>query len=191
MAIHIRPDTVAGYGLEARSVADLDAPLAGAGDYGLCQRVLRVLLGRRHDAQEVLLATAVEGEDIGQGRLALREGAGLVEDYGVDARDVLEGGRVLDQDVVPGSYARAHGHGGRGRKAEGVGAGDHDRRDRERHGRYGRGTTEEIPGEEGDYARAHGQDHQVLRGAVGQPLARGLGVLRLLDEVHDLGERGV
>ena len=191
MAIHLRPDAVAGYGLEPRGVADLDAPLAGARDYGLGQRVLGVLLGRGDEPQEVVLAPAIQGEDVGEGGLTLGEGAGLVEDDGVYARYVLEGGRVLDQDVVPRSDAGAYGHGGRGRQAQGVGAGDDDGRDRERHGRYGRSAPEEVPGEEGDDAGADGQDHQVLRGAVGQPLARGLGVLRLLDEVHDLGERGV
>ena len=55
----------------------------------------------------------------------------------------------------------------------------------------GSGATQEVPGEERDDARADGQDHQVLRGPVGQPLAGRLGVLRLLDQVHDLGERGV
>src|SRR5215203_3236945 len=191
MAIHLRPDSVTGYGLEARGVSWLYAPLAGAGDYGLGQRVLRVLLGRGDEPKEVLLAPAVRGEDVGQGRLTLRKGTCLVEDDSVYARDVLEGGRVLDQDVVPGSDARAHGHGGRRRQAEGVGASDHHRRDGERHGRNGRGATEEVPGEEGDDAGADGQDHQVLCGPVGQPLARSLGVLGLLDEIDDLGQRRV
>src|SRR5829696_8243853 len=191
MAIHLRPDAVAGNGLEARGLVCLDSPLAGTGDDRLGQRVFGVPLGWGHEPQQVLLAPAVFGHDIGEGGLSLGEGTGLVEYVGVYARYVLEGRGVLYQYVVPRPDTGTHGHGGRGRKAKGVGAGDDDGRDGERHGRYGRGAPQEVPGEEGDDARSHGQDHKVLGGAVGKPLAWCLGVLGLLDEVHDLGERGV
>ena len=72
-----------------------------------------------------------------------------------------------------------------------VWAGDNHSRDRESHRRDGCCAPQEVPHQEGDDSRPHGEDHQVLSGAVGQPLARRLGVLGLLDEIHDLGERGV
>src|SRR5215211_7477723 len=95
--------------------------------------------------------------------------------------------RMLCLAPMPVPTATAVGH----RQPKCIWAGDDDRRDREGHGRNGRGASEEIPGKVGDDAGADSQDHQVLSGAVGQPLAWGLGVLGLLDEVHDLGQRGV
>src|SRR5215212_1340512 len=191
MSIHLGTDAAAGYGLEAHDVAGLDTPLAGTGNYRFCERVLGARFRRGDEAQKIILAPAVDGRYVGEGGLALRESTRLVEHDGIYARDVLECRGVLDEDVVLRPNARAYRHGGRGRQAQSIGAGDHHRRDRESHRRDGGSATQEVPGEEGDDAGADGQDHQVLSGAVGKPLAGGLGVLRLLDEIHDLGESGV
>src|SRR5215204_4810413 len=104
-----------------------------------------VLLSWGNESQKIILAPAVQGVDVRERGLAFGEGAGLIQDDGFYARDVLQGGCVLDQDVVPRSDAGAYGHGGWGRQAQGVWAGDDDRRDRERHSRYGRCASEKIP----------------------------------------------
>jgi len=141
MTIHLGLDTLAGDRLEPRGFAQLNAPLAGAGDDGLGQRMLGVLLSRGDEAQEIIFPPAAKSEDIREGGRSIGEGAGLVEDDGIYARDVLEGRCVFDQDVVPRTDTRADGHGGRGSQAQGVRASNNDRRDRERHGRYGRSVA--------------------------------------------------
>ena len=50
---------------------------------------------------------------------------------------------------------------------------------------------EQRPGGEGGGAAEQGDEHQPERGPVGQPLPGGLGVLRLLHQRDDLGQRGV
>src|SRR5215203_5632476 len=109
VSIHRGTYAAAGYGLEARGVAGLDTHLAGTSNYRFCERVLGVLLSRGHEAQKIILAPAVNGRYVGEGGLALRESARLVEHNGIGARDVLKGRRVLDQDVVPRPDARADG----------------------------------------------------------------------------------
>ena len=152
--------------------------------------MLRALLGRGDQPQQLLLHRT-RRHHIGQRRLALGERAGLVEHDRRDARDILQCRGILDQDVVPGANAGADRDRRRGRQAQRIGAGDHHRRDREcQRGNRG-GAAEEIPDDEGDDARAHRQNDQILRGPVGQPLPRRLGALRLLHQVHDLRQGGV
>ena len=106
------------------------AALAGGGDDGPGERVLAVGLDAG-DAQDVVLARARRGGDPGDDVGATGEGAGLVEQDGVDRAHALEGEPVLDQDARPGR------HGGRQRdhqrdgEAECVRAGD-DRDDHRR-----------------------------------------------------------
>jgi hypothetical protein len=80
---------VTGYGLKSRGVSRLEAPLASSRHYRFSERVLGVLLCRGDEPQEVVLAPAIQDVDVGERGLALGEGAGLVENDGVYARDVL------------------------------------------------------------------------------------------------------
>ena len=72
------------------------------------------------------------------------------------------------------------------RQPERIGTGDHHGRDRECQRCAKRGAQNEIPDNEGDHAGADGQHDQILRGLVGDTLARCLGVLGLLHQLHNL-----
>ena len=63
---------------------------SGAVDDRLRDRVLAGVLERGSDAEELVAVDAVGGNDIDQGHASGRDGAGLVEDDGVDAPGRLE-----------------------------------------------------------------------------------------------------
>nr|WP_323368430.1 hypothetical protein [Cumulibacter manganitolerans] len=129
-------------------------------------------------------------DDLRDLRLALGQGAGLVEDDGVDAGGGLDRGRVLEQDPAPGAQRGPHHDGGRCGQTEGIGTGDHDDGDGEQQRGLHACPCRE-PDQEGAGAAAQRDEHQPERRPVGQPLSGSLGVLRLLDERDDLGQRGV
>ena len=139
------------------------------------------------DADELTLIEGRQRDHIGHPRLALGERPGLVEHDGLDARGELEARCLLEQDPLFRPHVGGH-HDRRGRgEAERVGARDDDRG-------HGKGQREEHsllrdgePVQERDQARAHRDDHEVVRGAIGDPLS---GCLRALRRFHQTGDPG-
>ena len=91
--------------------------------------------------QHVGRLDAVDGDDVDQLHLPGGDGAGLVEDDGVDHPGRLEHLGALDQHADLGAAASADQEGGRGRETQGAQAGDDE--DRDRGGERGRGA---VPG---------------------------------------------
>ena len=167
-------------------------PRVGGGlDDGLGERVLAVALGGRDEAQHLVLVDAVGGRDGDDLGLAAGQRAGLVEHDGVERGGLLERHRVLEQDAALGAEAGADHDRRRGRQPEGVGAGDDDDGDGEQQRVLDVAADDEVPDDEGQRAADERDEHEPERGPVGQALAGRLGVLRLLDELDDLRERGV
>ena len=77
-------------------------------------------------AQQLALVHAGRGDDLDHLGLAAGEGAGLVEDGGVEAGGLFERDRVLEQHAALGAKAGADHDRGRGGKAERVRTGDDD-----------------------------------------------------------------
>ncbi len=129
-ARHVRADAVAGDGLEAARLCDLEALFAGVGDDGAAEGVLRAELGRRRCCQRLVLGAGAAGrDDLGHPRFALGDGAGLVEDDGGYVLQGLDGRALSDEHAVLRAHAGAH-HEGRGRcKSQCAGAGDNEHRD--------------------------------------------------------------
>ena len=124
MAVHEGDGAVAG------DVAELGGPLGTTprsrrADDGRGQQVLGLVLEPGDQREQLGLVDAVD-DDVGDLRLALGQGAGLVHDDGVDAGRGLEGGGVLDQHAALGAQPGADHDRGRGGQPEGVGAGDDD-----------------------------------------------------------------
>ena len=183
---------MAGDGLEAVGARELAAPRVGRGvDDGLGQRVLAVALGGGDQAQHLVLVDAVGGRDRDDLGLAAGQRAGLVEDDGVERGGLLERHRVLEQDAALGAQAGADHDRRRRRQPERVRAGDDDDGDREQQRVLDVAADDDVPDDEGQRAADERDEHEPERGAVGEPLAGRLGVLRLLDELDDLRERGV
>jgi hypothetical protein len=161
------------------------------GHDGLGERMLGLPLHRGGDRDDVGFRVARgdhDGDDLG---FALGQGAGLVHHDGVDAGGGLDRGGVLDQYPAAGTQPGAHHDRGRGGQTEGVRAGDDHDGDREQQGRLGAAIGEQHPRRERGQPAGKGDQDQPERGPVGQPLAGRLGVLRLLHQPHDLGQRGV
>ena len=80
---------------------------------GAGHRVAERAFGRCHQAQHGVLRERTIAGDAGDARRAEGERAGLVEHYRVDAGEILEHARALDEDVVaPGLADRRHDRGG-------------------------------------------------------------------------------
>ncbi len=177
--------------LEGGRIGNRQSTRARAIDDGLRQRMLGPDFGGSSQTQDLVISETRLREHIGQAWLSFGQGAGLVQHDHLHPGDTLEGGRVLDEDVVPRGDTGSHRHRSRSRQTQRIRAGDDDGRDRECQRGDEPNTPEQTPGNEGQHPGAHRQDHQILRGLVGQTLAGRLRVLRVLHHGHDLGERGI
>eukprot|EP01136_Pigoraptor_vietnamica_P023821 Opistho-1_new@6609 len=110
---------LAGYGrLHAIAKA-----LTGACNDGGCERVIAVLFNGQCHRQQLILGRARSCRHLGQLRLALGQGARLVESDRRQRAQVLQRTTALDQDATaPGSCHTAQ-HGAGHRDGEGAGAG--------------------------------------------------------------------
>ena len=109
--------------------------------------------------------------------LARGEGAGLVEQHGVDRAHPLQREPVLHQDPGAGRQRRRERDDQRDGQPEGVRAGDHQHRDRALDGLVA--VAEQRPDDEGDDAGRRGDVEQQRGGPVGQRLRPGPRGLRL------------
>ena len=129
---------------------------------------------------------------VGQPRLALRDGAGLVQQHDRQGRRALQGVRVAEEDPARGPAARADEDRRRRREAERAGAGDEQHRgERDRREERARLGPDDVPDDPADDADGEHDRHEDARDPVRQPLDRGLGGLRLLDQPDDLRQGGV
>jgi hypothetical protein len=166
-ALHGGLDTAPGDGSESAGGGQR-AALGGGGDNGPGQGMLAVGLHGAGQAQHLRLVDAGAGY-AGQGVLSLGQGAGLVEEDGVDGPHPFEGQTVLDQDAGPGGQGAREGDHQRDGQTEGVGAGDDQHGHGADHG--GVPVAEERPGGEGDDPGAGGHVEQ----PGGEPVGEGLG----------------
>ena len=81
----------------------------GGADDGAREGVLAVGLGRGGEREELIGGASLSGGDVGDGRFALREGAGLVEEDGVDTAHALQGETVLDEHAAAGGALYYYG----------------------------------------------------------------------------------
>jgi hypothetical protein len=133
---------------------------------------------------------AFAGEEIRHHRLALGDGAGLVEDQGGELARGLQRLAVADVDAAPRRLAGAdHDGGGRG-QSQRAGAGDEQHGDGMRQ-RARRRVAGQQPAAESQSRQHADRRHEARRDAVGELLHRQLGGLGVVDHLHDAGEHGV
>ncbi len=135
---------------------------------------------------------ALARHEVGDGGLAARDRAGLVEDDGGDLVGPFQRLAAPDQDAVLGPLPGADHDRGRRGQPERAGAGDDQHRDEglQRQGEA-RVRPEDEPGREGERREDEHRRDEPTGDGVGQPLDRGLRHLRLLDQLDDLGQRGL
>jgi hypothetical protein len=94
-------DALAGRGVEVGDVRDRQPASVGGVDDGAAERVLGGASTRRGEPQQLVAVEAGGRDDRGDRRAALGEGAGLVDDEGVDLLHQFERLGVLDQHAEP------------------------------------------------------------------------------------------
>src|ERR1039458_4568048 len=109
---HQGADAEAGESGEAGDGLERDVARRGALDNGFAQGMLREELGGSGQAQKVAFGEAFGGNDTHDARLALRDGAGLIEHNGVDPVSHFESFAALNKDAALGAAPRAHHDGG-------------------------------------------------------------------------------
>ncbi len=149
-----------------------------------------LLQGGGH-AQKFLLRHTWGWAAVGDHRLALGEGARLVQHHGLDGVQGLQRLGGLDQDAVLRALAGAHHDGHGGGQSKGAGAGD----DQHRHpGGEGLGHVPaggDEPNSGGDDGNSDDHGDEYPRHLVGQFGDGGLGGGRLVHQTDHLGQRGV
>ncbi len=156
------------------------------------QRVLRGLFQAVGDPKQVVLLDlgGVNGQDIGDHRPALGEGARLVQHHRVDGVEGLQGLGGFDEDAVLRPLAGAHHNGYRGGQPQGAGAGD------DQHGHAGGeglsgGVSGNQPGGGGDQGDDHDNRDEHPGHLVRQLGYGGLGGGCLLHQADHLCQGGV
>ena len=151
--------------------------------------MLGVRLGGRRQHQHVVVAVPVRCRHGRHGRLALGQGAGLVEQHRADRPHALQRQPVLDQHAGTGGAFGGDRHHQRYRQTQGVRARDHQHGDGPDDGFLR--PADEAPHHGGDHGRTQREPEQPARGDIGQPLRPRRRVLGLGDQPLDTGQRGV
>ena len=99
-----------------------DLSLFGTEGYRLADWMFRRCLDRSHEQQKTILRLV--GVDIGEGHRSSRQGAGLVEDDGVDDLRLFEDLSVLEQHSKFGAASRADHDRSGGGQTHGARTGD-------------------------------------------------------------------
>ena len=177
---------------KSATLAVRDAALLGGANDRHRERMLAGPLDACGKPQHVGLGESGRGNDGGDGRLAFRQGAGLVDHQRIDLLHMLQRFGVLDQDAGLRAAADADHDRHRRREAKRAGAGDDQHRDRgDKAVGEARLRTPDRPGGKGEQRdRNHGR-HEPAGDLVGHPLNRRAAALRLGDELHDLRQHRV
>ncbi len=124
LVVHPALHPAGGNGPEVSDGRNIQAFLPGTGYDGLPQRVFGARFHRRRESKHVALIEVGGGNHVGEGGLAFGDGAGLVEDHGLDVFEGLNGFAGTDQYTGFGAQSRAHHDGGGCGEPQGTGAGD-------------------------------------------------------------------
>jgi hypothetical protein len=143
-------------------------------------------------AQDARLVEALGRRDRDHLRLALGQGAGLVDHERVDLLHALERLGVLDQHAGLGAAADADHDRHRGGEPERAGAGDDQHAHRgDQAMREARLGAEHRPGDERNDGDGDDQRDEPAGHLIGQPLDRRARALRRRHHLHDAGEQRV
>ncbi len=184
VAAHALPGEV----LEVGGLAQFDVPLLSSERHRSGNGMFAGRLDGTGQVEETLLVLI--GPDVGQAHHPPGEGAGLVEQDGLDSSRTLENFGALEDDAQFRAAAASDHDGGWGGQAESARTGD----DQYGYGR-GQGLSDVVGGYEPAAKRGQGNHHddrdENTRDTVGEFLDGCLGRLRLLDQMHDLCQGGV
>jgi len=132
----------------------------------------------------------IGGEDVGEGGVALGEGAGFVDDEEFHAGEFFERGGVANEDAEAGGAGESAGGGDGSGQAEGAGAGGDENGDGPGDGEGG-GFPGEDPADGGGEGEEEDDRSENRRDLIGGAL-EGRGIFAgFLDEAGEAGDEGV
>ena len=170
-------ETAPGDGLCLGGRRNIHVPVRGGGDDDVGERMLRAALQRRAYRKRLALGDPVD-IDGGQRKLALGQGAGLVEGNDGDVTPPLERVPVPHQHTIVGGHGSGVVGDQRNGETQRVRTGDDQHRDGAGNGEV-RGTAEAKPDEQRWHGHTDGDDRQPESRSVAEfliPAPRGLGV---------------
>ena len=185
MVAYASAGAVAGHGQEVGHLFQLRLILHGFLNNGPGERMLGALLHGRGQREERGCGPAVERNDVGDGRFAPGDGAGLVEDDSIETVRLFQSLRTLDQDTELGPPARADHDRRRSGQPQAARTGDdeHGHEDLQGESQTRAAQQPGSPGQQGD---ADHRGHEVPGDHVGQPGDGRLSLLGILDQADDL-----
>ena len=192
LLVHHADDALAGGRVEAAHRRQFELALLRGGDDGGGERMLAAALDAGRELQHLRLVEAGQGHDRDHFRFSFGEGAGLVDDQGVDLFHALQRLGILDQHAGVRAAADADHDRHRRGQPQRAGAGD----DQHAHRRdqpvgEARLRPERRPGGEGKKRHRDHRRHEPAGDLVGESLDRRAAALRLRHHLHDLGQQCV
>ena len=154
------------------------------------QRMLAFLFQRKRSGQQFLFADAGSGQNVGDLRRALRDGAGLVQRHDAGLAGLLQRYCRFEQDAVFRAHAVAHHDGHGGGKSQRAGAADDQHRNAPRQRKTG-ALSRQQPDNDRDGRNAHDGGHEHAGDPVRHLGDGGLGGGGVADHLNDLRQRGV
>ena len=130
------------------------------------------------------------GDDIGHLGFAFGDGAGLIQDHGIQEMSSLQAFGAFDEDAVFRTLAGAHHDGNGGGQPQRTGAGDDQHRDAHVQGKVKPGAQQQ-PHHNGDGGDSHNGGNKDRSHLVRQFGNGGLGGGGLLHQPDDLGQGGI
>ena len=158
---------------------------------GLAQGMFGSLLDGGGPAQQFFLALygLPDGHQVHHGGLALGDGAGFIQNNGIQTGGGFQCLGLLEKDAFFRAFAGAGHNGSGGGQPQCAGAGDDQHGNQSDHGRdkFAGDGPPYNKGDNGDGDHAGDKDG---RHPVGQPLNGGLAALGFLNQTDDLGQSG-
>ncbi len=175
-------------GMFGGHAAAVDGELAGIGqraagfaDDGAGDRVRTHFFGNGGEADEFGVGVGAIALDVGDFRLAVGEGAGLVEDDGAEPGGGFEVLAAFDEDAGARGAGNGGHDGGRRGENERAGAGDDEHGDR---------AVDVVADEEDERGEGQHDGDEIAGETVERALDRGFALLGGFDELGDAGQRG-
>ena len=189
-AVQLGGQTVARQGRKVGHLGGVQLLRLGAGQHGLCQRVLALALQCGGKGEQFAFGHALGGQDVGDFGFTAGDGAGLIQRHDLGAACGFQRSGGLEQDAVLRAQTVAH-HDGHGRcQAQRTGAADDQHRDAAGQ-RIAQFTAQQQPHDGGDHCNGDDGRHEETGHGIGDFCNGGLGGGGIADHLDDLGKGGV
>ena len=181
---------VAGQGCKVGDFRGFDGVGLGVSEDGFGQRMLAPALQRGGKSQQLRLAHALGGQDVGDLGFAAGDGAGLVQRHDLGAACGFQRSGRLEQDAVLGPQTVADHDGHRCGQAQRTGAADDQHRDAAGQ-RIAELPAQQQPDDGGDHCDGDDRRDEEARHGVGDLGDGGLGGGGVADHPDDLRQSGI